>query len=86
MSRNGPFPLPHFSFAPAAIPLPLKSVIFSCQRERNEKSIQRKRKTEKAQALMCDKENNSHDLYFCNPRPPLTPTPVVITQHVIVIT
>lgn len=32
------------------------------------------------------KANNSHDLYFCNPRPPLTLMPVVITQHVIVIT
>lgn len=50
ISRSSPFPLPHCSFSPAAIPLPLKSVSFSCQRERNDKSIQRKRKTERSQA------------------------------------
>lgn len=48
--RSSPFPLPPFSFTPAAIPLPLKPVSSSCQRERNDKSIQRKRKTERSQA------------------------------------
>lgn len=49
ISRSSPFPLPHCSFTLAAFPLPLKSVSFSCQRERNDKSIQRKRKTERSQ-------------------------------------
>jgi len=46
-SRASPFPLPHCSFTPAAIPQPLKPVISSRQRKWNDKSIQKKKKTQK---------------------------------------
>lgn len=50
------------------------------------KAFKEKEKQRNPKPRVWHKENNSHDLYFHNPRPPLTPMPVVITQHVIVIT
>lgn len=50
------------------------------------KAFKEKEKQRDPKPHVWHKANNSHDLYFCNPRPPLTLMPVVITQHVIVIT
>lgn len=60
--QEQPFPLPHFSFTPAAIPLPLESVIFSCQRERNDKSIQRKNR--EIPSLVCDIKKTIHMIFI----------------------
>lgn len=50
------------------------------------KAFKEKEKQRDPKPHVWHKANNPHDLYFCNPRPPLTLMPVVITQHVIVIT
>ena len=60
--------------------------LFLPKRKERKKHSKKKKNRESPSPHVWHKENNSHDLYFCNPRPPLTPTPVVITQHVIVIT